>query len=64
VVANVALHNMGKQKGDYSVINPNDHVNLCQSTNDFYPSAAKLAVVGPGRNCPPFRRHAFWTLVS
>jgi aspartate ammonia-lyase len=55
---------MGKQKGDYSVINPNDHVNLCQSTNDFYPSAAKLAVVGPGRNCPPFRRHAFWTLVS
>jgi aspartate ammonia-lyase len=45
VVANVALHNMGKQKGDYSVINPNDHVNLCQSTNDSYPSAAKLAVV-------------------
>ena len=53
------------------MINPNDHVNLCQSTNDFYPSAAKLAVVlkhrplmkelralakaGPGPYCSPLR---------
>ena len=45
VVANVALQNMGLERGDYAVINPNDHVNLCQSTNDSYPSAAKIAVV-------------------
>jgi len=45
VIANLAARRMGLPIGDYSVINPNDHVNLCQSTNDAYPSAAKLAVV-------------------
>jgi len=45
VVANIALQNTGRHKGDYAAINPNDHVNLCQSTNDAYPSAAKIAVV-------------------
>ena len=39
-----ALH-LGKPLGQYATVNPNDHVNLCQSTNDAYPSAAKLAVV-------------------
>lgn len=28
VVANIALQNAGKEKGDYSFVNPNDHVNL------------------------------------
>lgn len=45
VVANIALQNTGREKGDYGAINPNDHINLCQSTNDAYPSAAKIAVV-------------------
>ena len=27
-MANIALQNMGKEKGDYASINPNDHVNL------------------------------------
>jgi len=31
--------------GGYEHINPNDHVNLCQSTNCAYPTAVKLAVV-------------------
>ena len=32
VIANVALKLLGKPRGDYAVVNPNDHVNLSQST--------------------------------
>lgn len=49
VIANMALKLMGKQRGDYSVINPNDHVNLSQSTNDVYPTAVRLTIL---RACP------------
>ena len=45
VIANLAARKLGLPIGDYAVVNPNDHVNLCQSTNDAYPTAAKLAVV-------------------
>lgn len=45
VVANVAIEILGGQKGDYDLVNPNDHVNMSQSTNDAYPSAGKLALV-------------------
>ena len=45
VIANVALESMGKAKGDYAVINPNDHVNCSQSTNDAYPTAFRLALI-------------------
>ncbi|WP_108649300.1 aspartate ammonia-lyase [Dongshaea marina] len=44
VLANLALELMGKEKGDYEVINPNDHVNKCQSTNDAYPTGFRVAV--------------------
>ncbi len=44
VIANVALTLMGKNKGDYSVIHPNDHVNMSQSTNDVYPTMMRLTV--------------------
>jgi aspartate ammonia-lyase len=44
-------------KGDYGHINPNDHVNLCQSTNDAYPSAAKIAVVLKHRALVKEMRH-------
>ncbi|MGC8608545.1 MAG: aspartate ammonia-lyase [Thermoplasmata archaeon] len=44
VIANVALTLMGKNKGDYSVIHPNDHVNMSQSTNDVYPTVMRLTV--------------------
>ncbi|MDL2316053.1 aspartate ammonia-lyase [Desulfovibrio sp. OttesenSCG-928-A18] len=45
VIANVALEMLGKAKGDYAVINPNDHVNCSQSTNDAYPTAFRLALI-------------------
>jgi aspartate ammonia-lyase len=44
VIANRALELLGKQRGDYDVIHPNNHVNLSQSTNDVYPTAVKLAL--------------------
>jgi len=45
VIANLALESLGKSKGDYSVVNPNDHVNFGQSTNDVYPTAFRLALI-------------------
>ena len=42
VIANRAIELLGGQKGDYSVVHPNDHVNRAQSTNDVIPTAAKL----------------------
>ncbi|MFC1640143.1 aspartate ammonia-lyase [Gemmatimonadota bacterium] len=45
VIANRALELMGRQKGDYKVCNPHDHVNKSQSTNDVYPSALHMAIV-------------------
>ncbi len=44
VVANLALETMGLPKGRYDVINPNDHVNKSQSTNDAYPVGFRIAV--------------------
>ena len=44
VVANLALETLGRSKGEYSVVNPNDHVNKSQSTNDAYPTGFRLAV--------------------
>lgn len=43
VIANRALEHLGKAKGDYKVVSPNDHVNLAQSTNDAYPSSLHIA---------------------
>ncbi|MFB3880600.1 MAG: aspartate ammonia-lyase [Armatimonadota bacterium] len=45
VLANRAIELLGGVKGDYSVIHPNDDVNLSQSTNDVYPTALKLAAI-------------------
>ncbi len=45
VVANVALECMGRAKGDYAALHPNDDVNMSQSTNDAYPTALRLAVI-------------------
>ncbi|GGQ35568.1 aspartate ammonia-lyase [Shewanella litoralis] len=44
VIANIALTKMGRIKGDYQFLHPNDDVNQCQSTNDVYPTAASLAI--------------------
>src|SRR5450756_1042839 len=43
VIANRALELLGRVKGDYHFLHPNEHVNMSQSTNDVYPTALKLA---------------------
>jgi aspartate ammonia-lyase len=43
VIANLALEVLGKPKGSYDVINPNDDVNMSQSTNDAYPTSVRIA---------------------
>ncbi len=42
VIANRAIELLGGNKGDYSIINPNDDVNCSQSTNDVIPTAGKM----------------------
>ncbi len=44
VIANIGLEYMGKAKGDYDFLHPNNHVNCSQSTNDAYPTAFRLAL--------------------
>ena len=44
VITNRALELAGHKKGDYAFINPNDHTNHSQSTNDTYPTAIKIAL--------------------
>ena len=43
VLANRALELLGRQRGDFSTLHPNDHVNMAQSTNDVIPTAIRLA---------------------
>ena len=43
VLANVGLELAGRPKGDYAFLEPHDHLNLSQSTNDTYPTALKVA---------------------
>jgi len=45
VLANRALEILGKKKGDYKSVGPNDHVNMGQSTNDTFPTATHVAVL-------------------
>ena len=43
VIANLANKKLGKPFGSNSPVHPNDHVNMCQSTNDSFPSAINIA---------------------
>lgn len=43
VLANRGLEILGRPRGDYAELSPNDHVNRGQSTNDTYPTAAQVA---------------------
>jgi aspartate ammonia-lyase len=45
VIANLALEILGHRKGEYQFVNPNDHVNFGQSTNDVYPTALRLGLI-------------------
>ncbi len=45
VLTNRALEILGRPRGDYAELSPNDHVNRGQSTNDTFPSAAQVATL-------------------
>lgn len=45
VIANRAIEILGGIKGDYSIVHPNDHVNMGQSTNDVIPTAGKITAL-------------------
>lgn len=45
VIANRAIEILGGTRGDYTLVNPLDHVNLGQSTNDVYPTALRVASI-------------------
>jgi aspartate ammonia-lyase len=45
IIANVALEKMGYEKGRYDIVEPHDDLNMSQSTNDFYPTALKVAML-------------------
>jgi fumarate hydratase class II len=42
VIANRALEILGRNRGAYQIIHPNDHVNMAQSTNDVIPTSLRL----------------------
>lgn len=45
VLANRALEIIGRRRGDYAFLSPNDHVNMGQSTNDTFPTASFVAII-------------------
>lgn len=44
VLANIGLELMGYKKGEYEHLNPNDHLNKSQSTNDAYPTGFRISL--------------------
>jgi aspartate ammonia-lyase len=45
VLANRANELLGRKRGEYAPVHPNDHVNMAQSTNDVIPTAIRLAAL-------------------
>ncbi|MFB6287124.1 MAG: class II fumarate hydratase [Candidatus Bipolaricaulia bacterium] len=45
VIANRAIEILGGEKGEYSTVHPNDHVNRGQSTNDTMPTAIHISAL-------------------
>jgi aspartate ammonia-lyase len=45
VICNVALEILGKKKGKYEFLHPNDHINMSQSSNDTFPTAMHVAIL-------------------
>jgi aspartate ammonia-lyase len=45
VIANRAAELLGGERGSYTRVHPNDHVNMGQSTNDVFPTATRLALL-------------------
>jgi len=53
VLANRAAELLGGRRGEYTLVHPNDHVNMAHSTNDFFPTAMRVAVVVLWRETRP-----------
>jgi aspartate ammonia-lyase len=53
VLANRAVELLGGKKGDYSIVSPNDHVNMAQSTNDVCPTAIRIGALMEVRKLLP-----------
>ena len=45
VLANRAAETLGGARGEYTLVHPNDHVNMGQSTNDVFPTATRIALL-------------------
>jgi aspartate ammonia-lyase len=45
VLANRAAEILGGARGEYTLVHPNDHVNMGQSTNDVFPTATRVALL-------------------
>ncbi len=45
IITNVALKRMGRSAGDYRMIDPIEHANIYQSTNDVVPTALKVTAM-------------------
>jgi fumarate hydratase class II len=45
VIATRAIELLGGERGDRSLVHPNDHVNMGQSTNDVFPTAIHVAAL-------------------
>jgi len=45
IIANRANEILKAPKGEYSIVNPNNHVNMAQSTNDVIPTVTRMATL-------------------
>jgi aspartate ammonia-lyase len=45
VIANRAIELLGGRRGDYTLVHPNDHVNMSQSTNDTVPTTIRISAI-------------------
>lgn len=45
IITNRALQLMGRKPGEYDIVDPIEHANIFQSTNDVIPTALKLAAM-------------------
>ncbi len=45
IIANAALHKTGSKYGSYEIIDPTEHANIYQSTNDVIPTALTIAAM-------------------
>ena len=45
IIANIALKKLGKNTGDYHSIDPIEHANIYQSTNDIIPTSLKVTII-------------------